>query len=102
MYLGHLWEEADGEGQGQAEGSETHQRVDGKDQPPLSLQQRKPGGTQRTEKQQPFTFKVHVQDRRVVGAVGGTEKNVQQSEKTLKKYINTTQFYKENRIPDAH
>lgn len=45
-YLGHLWEETDGERQGQAEGSEAHQSMDGQHEPPPSLQEREPGGTQ--------------------------------------------------------
>lgn len=43
-YLGHLWEEADGERQGQGEGGEAHQAVDGQDESRPSLQERKPGG----------------------------------------------------------
>lgn len=42
-YLRHLWEEADGEGQSESEGSQTHQAVDGQDEPPPPLQQREPG-----------------------------------------------------------
>lgn len=45
-YLGHLWEETDGERQSQAEGGEAHQSVDRQDEPPLPLQEREPGGTQ--------------------------------------------------------
>lgn len=48
MYLGHLWEETDGKRQSQAKSSETHQRVDGQDQPPLSLQEGEPEGTDGT------------------------------------------------------
>lgn len=43
-YLRHLWEKADGERQGQSKGSQTHQAVDGQDQPPMPLQEREPGG----------------------------------------------------------
>lgn len=41
FYLGHLREETDGERQSQAKSGETHQSVDGQDEPPLSLQDRK-------------------------------------------------------------
>lgn len=43
-YLGHLWEEADGERQSEAEGGEAHQAVDREDEPPAPLQERKPAG----------------------------------------------------------
>ena len=43
-YLRHLWEEADGERQSQAESSKTHQTVKRQYEPPMSLQQREPGG----------------------------------------------------------
>lgn len=46
--LGHLWEETDGERQGQAEGGEAHKRVDGQDEPPPSLQEREPGRNRNT------------------------------------------------------
>ena len=45
-HLGHLWEETDGERQRQSEGGEANQAVDGQDEPPMSLQERKPGGMQ--------------------------------------------------------
>lgn len=44
-YLRHLWKEADGERQRQAEGCEADEAVDGQDEPPPPLQERKPGGT---------------------------------------------------------
>lgn len=44
-HLWHLWEETDGERQSQSEGGEDNQAVDGQDEPPMFLQERKPGGT---------------------------------------------------------
>lgn len=44
-YLRRLWKKTDGDGEGQAEGGQTHGGVDRQDQPGVSLQQGEPGGT---------------------------------------------------------
>ncbi len=58
-YLRHLWEEADGERQSEAEGSEAHQAVHGQDEPPLSLQEGEPVRTRTRRKQGNFKVSVH-------------------------------------------
>lgn len=42
LYLRHLGEEADGQGQGEAEGQQTHEAVDGQHQPAVTLQEPQP------------------------------------------------------------
>lgn len=49
-HLRHLWKQTDGKWQSQAEGSETHETVDRQDEPPVSLQEREPDGTQTRNK----------------------------------------------------
>lgn len=68
-YLGHLWEETDGERQSQAEGGEAHQSVHRQDEPPLPLQEREPGGTQTRQKHCHF---VHLTVNVQVLCGGGT------------------------------
>lgn len=47
LYLGHLREETDGDGQGEAEGQQAHKAVDGQHQPAVPLQEFQPEGVKK-------------------------------------------------------